>query len=48
MQFVQKEPIKVQILRFLSAQVKIRQITHVSFETTSQFLLEILHHSLLS
>ena len=27
------------------AQVKIRQIPHDNFATTSQFLLEILHHS---
>ena len=37
--FDQKDPIKVQILRFSSARVKICQIPHVDFETTSQFLL---------
>ena len=34
----QKQPIKKQILRFSSAQVKIRQIPHVNVELTSQFL----------
>ena len=40
--FVQKEPIKVQIIetwvKLLSARIKIRQILHVNFETASQFL----------
>ena len=37
MYFAQKEPIKVEILRILSAQVKIQQIL-VIFETTNQSL----------
>ena len=35
---VQKEPIKGQFMRFSMARVKIRQMSHVSFELTSQFL----------
>ena len=35
--FGQKDPIKVPILALLSALVKIRQIPHVIFQTTSQF-----------
>ena len=34
--FAQKEPIKVEILRILHAQVKIHQI-FVTFESTNQF-----------
>ena len=36
--FDQRQPIKVQILRFLSAWIKIRQIAHADFELRSQFL----------
>ena len=35
--FNQKKPVKMQILRFSSAWVKIRQIPDVIFESTSQF-----------
>ena len=35
-------------MRLLGARVKIRQISHVSFETTSQFLFNYLHYSSLS
>ena len=34
------------LLRLLIARVKTGQIPHVSFETISEFPLEILHHSL--
>ena len=44
--FVHKEPIKTQFFRLLSARVKICQIPHVNFKTTSQFL--FLYHSSLS
>ena len=37
--FAQKDPIKVPILTLSSALVKICQISHVIFQTTSQFLL---------
>ena len=33
-----KSPLKCNFLRFLNAQVKIRQIPHVNFELTSRFL----------
>ena len=39
--FVKSSPKKFKVLRFSSAQVKIRQIPHVNFELTSQFLLKI-------
>ena len=45
--FGEKEPIKVEILRISSAQVKIHQILLI-FETTYQFFLQILHHSSVS
>ena len=35
---VKKNPLKYKFLRFLSGRVKICQIPHVNFETTSQFL----------
>ena len=40
MYFNQKEPIKVQILRLSNVWVKIRQISHVIFQSKSQFLLK--------
>ena len=45
--FGHKEPIKTQFFRLLSARVKICQIPHVNFTTTSQFLFNfciILHY----
>ena len=35
--FWQKYPIKVQIFRLFTAQVKIHQISHVIFQTKSEF-----------
>ena len=35
-----RNPLKCRFLRFSSAQVKIRQISHVNFELKSQFLLK--------
>ena len=37
---LKSSPLKCKYLRFSSARVKIRQIPHVSFELTSQFLFE--------
>ena len=42
--FGQKEPIKVQIFRFLSALMKVHPIPHASFETTRSRFIQILHH----
>ena len=42
--FVQKEPMKVQIFRFLSVLMKVHPIPHVSFETTRSRFIQILHH----
>ena len=39
MYFAQREPIKVEILKILSAQVKIHHI-RIIFETTNQFFLK--------
>ena len=36
--FITRNPLKCKILRLSSAHVKIRQIPHANFETTSQFL----------
>ena len=38
--FGQKQPIKVQIMRFLSVRVKIHQIHYVNFELAAQFHFE--------
>ena len=38
---VKSSPLKCKFLRFLSAQVKIWQISHVNFEVTSQFLYKL-------
>ena len=46
--FGQKKPIKEQIFETFNDRVKICQIPYVDFETTIQFLLEILHHSSVS
>ena len=49
--FGRKEPIKVQMFETFekkNSRVKIHQITHDSFEKTSQILTGILHHSSLS
>ena len=43
--FVKKSPLKCKLLRLSSALVKILQIPPVDFETTSLFLIQILHHS---
>ena len=37
---VKGSPLKCKFLRFSSAQVKIHQIPHINFETTSQFLFQ--------
>ena len=42
--FGQKEPIKVQVFRFLSALMKVTPIPHASFETTRSSFIQILHH----
>ena len=42
--FGQKEPIKVQIFKFLSALMKVHPILHASFETTRSRFIQILHH----
>ena len=42
--FGQKEPIKVQIFRFLSALMKVHPIPHASFETTRSRFIQILYH----
>ena len=39
--FVKSSPLKCKFLRFLSARVKIRQISHVNFELTSQFIFRL-------
>ena len=39
--FSQKYPIKVQIFRFFTAQVKIHQISHVIFQTKSEFFFKL-------
>ena len=39
-----KDPIKVQIFRFLSALMKVHPIPHASFEATSSSFIQILHH----
>ena len=44
LRFGQKEPIKVQIFKFLSALMKVHQIPHASFETTRSRFIQILHH----
>ena len=40
----QKEPIKVQIFKFLSALMKVPPIPHANFETTRLRFIQILHH----
>ena len=42
--FGQKKPIKVQILRLLCALIKVDSIPHASFETTRSSFIHILHH----
>ena len=42
--FGQKESIKVQIFKFLSALMKVHPIPHVSFETKRSRFIQILHH----
>ena len=42
--FGQKEPIKVQFFRLLSALIKVHQILHASFETTKSGFIQVLHH----
>ena len=42
--FGQKEPIKVQIFKFLSALMKVHPIPHANFETTRLRFIQILHH----
>ena len=42
--FGQKYLIKVQILRFLCALMKVRPVPHASFETTKSRFTQILHH----
>ena len=41
--FGQKEPMKVQIFKFLSALTKVHPIPHASFETTRSRFTQILH-----
>ena len=41
--FGQKEPMKVQIFKFLSALMKVHPISHASFETTRSRFTQILH-----
>ena len=45
--FGQKEPMKVQIFKFLSALMKVHPIPHASFETTRSRFTQILHLCLL-
>ena len=45
--FGQKEPIKVQIFKFLSALMKVHPIPHASFQTTRSRFIQILHHCLM-
>ena len=40
---VTRSPIKCKFLRLLSAQVKVSQIAHVTFKTTSQFLFKFFY-----
>ena len=42
--FGQKEPIKVQFFRLLSALIKVHPIPHAIFETTRSGFIQILHH----
>ena len=42
--FGQKEPIKVQLFRLLSALMKVHPVLHASFETTRSGFIQILHH----
>ena len=42
--FGQKDPIKIQIFRFLSALMKLHSIPHASFEATRSKFIQILHH----
>ena len=42
--FGQKEPIKVQFFRLLSALMKVHPIPHAIFETTRSGFIQILHH----
>ena len=44
LRFGQKELIKVQIFKFLSALMKVNPIFHASFETTRSRFIQILHH----
>ena len=43
LRFGQKEPMKVQIFKFLSALMKVHPILHASFETTRSRFTQILH-----
>ena len=43
LRFGQKEPMKVQIFKFLSALMKVHPIPHASFETTRSRFAQILH-----
>ena len=43
LRFGQKEPMKVQIFKFLSALMKVHPIPHASFETTRSRFTQILH-----
>ena len=43
LRFGQKEPMKVQIFKFLSALMKVPPIPHASFETTRSRFTQILH-----
>ena len=42
--FGQKEPVKVQFFRLLSALVKVHPIPHATFETLGSGFIQILHH----
>ena len=44
LRFGQKEPIKVQIFKFLNALMKVHPIPHASFETPISRFIQILHH----
>ena len=44
LRFGQKEPIKVQIFKFLSALMNVHPIPHASFETTRSRFIQILYH----
>ena len=46
--FWQKEPIKAQFFRLLSALMKVHPILHVSFETKRSGFIQILHHCSMS